>query len=109
MAKELSQRTLTNMGYFQDEDRRVYYLCVSKNGKKIYNFDDLVEFVDVAAEPHVVDDQPIGAYRGAPQDDVVMQDDDHEDGQGSRIGAKYGNQSSIIIMLQNMHVKQGER
>lgn len=80
MAQEFSQRTLTNMGYFWDEDHRVYYFRVSKNGKKIYNFDDPTEFVDVAVEPHVVEDQPIGAPHGVPQGDTVMQDVDDEVG-----------------------------
>lgn len=78
------------MGYFWDEDCRVYYFCVSKNGKKIYNFDDPVEFIDVAAQPHVVNDQAISAPYGVPQYDVVMQDVDHEDGQGSITGVEYG-------------------
>lgn len=55
MAKEFSQRTLTNTGYFWDENYQVYYFRVSKNGNKIYNFDDHDESVDVA-KPYVVDD-----------------------------------------------------
>lgn len=66
MAQEFSKPTFTNMGYFWDENHRVHYFYVSKNGKKIYNFDDPSEFVDAAAEPHVVNDQRIGASHGVP-------------------------------------------
>ncbi|CAI8589579.1 unnamed protein product [Vicia faba] len=105
MAQEFSQRTLTNMGYFWDENRKVYYFGGKKNGKKIYNFDDPTEFIDSTTEPHVVDGQPIGA----PQVDAVMHDVIHGDSQGSGIGVKYGNESSIITMLQNMQAKKDER
>ncbi|CAI8585310.1 unnamed protein product [Vicia faba] len=76
MALEFSQCTLTNMEYFLDKDRHLYYFRVSKNGKKIYNFDDSAEFVDAATEPHMVDDQPINTPHGAPQIDADMQDDE---------------------------------
>lgn len=71
------------MVYFWNENHRVYYFRVSKKGRKIYNFDDPAEFGDEAAETHMVDDQPIGASHGVPQGDMFMQDDDHEDGQGT--------------------------
>ncbi|CAI8585311.1 unnamed protein product [Vicia faba] len=74
MALEFSQCTLTNMGYFWDKDRHLYYFCVSKNGKKICNFDDPVEFVDVVTEPHMIDDQLIDTPHGAPQVDADVQD-----------------------------------
>lgn len=77
----------------------MYYFHVRNNGNKIYNFDDPTKFVDAASEPHVFDDQPISAPHVVPKDDAVMQDADHEDGQGSIIGYEYGNQSSIIIIL----------
>lgn len=47
-AQEFSQRTLTNMGYFWNLHRRAYYFWMGKNGKKIINFDDPVEFSDDA-------------------------------------------------------------
>lgn len=84
----------------------MYYFCVSKNGKKIYNFDDPVEFVDVVVEPYLVDDQPIGAPHGVSQDDANMKDVDHEDGQGSRIDVEYGSWSSIITMLQTCRLRK---
>ncbi|CAI8603965.1 unnamed protein product [Vicia faba] len=99
VAQEFSQRTLTNMGYFWDEDHKVYYFRVKKNGKKIYNFDDTVEFFDSTAEPHVVDDQPIISPHGYLRVDTVIHDADRGDGQGSEIGVEYGNKSSIITML----------
>lgn len=73
MAQEFSQHTLTNIGYFWDENGRVYYFSVIKNGREIYNLDDPTEFVDAAVEPHVVVNQPIGASHGVPQGDALMQ------------------------------------
>ena len=43
-AQEFSQHTLINLGYFWDINRRAYYFRAGKNGRKIYNFDDLAEF-----------------------------------------------------------------
>ncbi|CAI8605807.1 unnamed protein product [Vicia faba] len=93
------------MEYFWDEDCKVYYFRVKKNGKKIYNFNDLDEFIDSTAKTHVVDDQPIGA----PQVDAVIHDVFHGDGQGSGIGVEYGNESPIITMLHNTWTKKDER
>lgn len=56
-AQEFSQHTLPNMGYFWNVNRRVYYFRMGKNGRKIYNFDDPVEFDDDATMKHMVDDQ----------------------------------------------------
>lgn len=66
-AQEFSQRTLTNMGYFRDVNHRAYYFCMGKNGRKTYNFDDLVEFDVVAAEAHMDDEKPIGASHDVPR------------------------------------------
>lgn len=57
----------------------------------------------------MVDDQPIGASHGVPQGDAFMQDVDHDDGQGNIFSVEYGDQSSIITMLQNMENRQDER
>lgn len=109
MAQEFSQRILINMGYFWDENHRVYYFRVGKSGRKMYNFDDPTEFVDATTEQHVVDDQPIGISHGVPQGDAFMQDVEHEDGQGNRFRVEYGDQASIMYMLQNMQLRQDER
>lgn len=53
-AQEFSQHKLINMGYFWDENRRVYYFCMGKNDRKIYNFDDPSEFGDESAETHML-------------------------------------------------------
>lgn len=97
MDQEFSHRTLTNMGYFWDEKHRVYYFHVSKNGRKIYNFDDPAEFGDEVIETHVADDQPIGDSHDVPQGDAFMQDADHEDGQGNKFSAGYRGGSSEEI------------
>ncbi|CAI8584050.1 unnamed protein product [Vicia faba] len=96
------------MGYFWDKGCKVYYFRVKKNGKKMYNFNGPVEFVNSTAELHMVDDQPISASHDASQVDTDMHDTGHGDDQGSGIGVEYGNRSSIITMLQNMQVKQDE-
>lgn len=76
-AQEFSQRTLTNMGYFWDINCRTYYFRMGKNGTKIYNFDDPVEFGDAAAETHMVDDQRIGTSHDVLKGDDFMQDVTH--------------------------------
>lgn len=60
------------MGYFWGENHRVYYFRMGKNGRKIYNFDDPVEFDDHVVNTHVVDDQPIGAGFGDPSSIMAM-------------------------------------
>lgn len=69
----------------------MYYFRVSKNGKKNYNFDDPAGFFDATAKAHMVADQPNGARHGVPLNYADMQGVDHEDGQGSRAGAEFGN------------------
>lgn len=54
--QEFSQRTLTNVGYFWYINRRAYYFLAGKNARKIYNFDDPVEFCDEEAEVHMDDE-----------------------------------------------------
>lgn len=49
-SQEFSHRTLVNMNYFWDVNRRVYYLHLSKHGRKVYNFDDPIEYDDDVVE-----------------------------------------------------------
>lgn len=74
---------------------------MGKNGKKIYNFDDLAKFDDATAKAHMDDKQPIGASHDVPEGDVVIQDVTHGDGHGNTFGVGFGDTSSIVTMLQN--------
>lgn len=58
---EFSQHTLINMNYFWDIKCRVYNLRLGKHGRKIYKFDNLVEFGDDVEEDHMDDEQPMDA------------------------------------------------
>lgn len=97
------------MEYFGDINRRAYYLRAGKNGKKIYNFDDLVECGDLIDEAHMDDEQPMGVPHDVPGGDVVMQDSPHGYAHGSDFGTGYGDTSSIMTMLQNMQLRKNER
>lgn len=55
-AKEFSQRTLTNLGYFWDINCWANYFRACKNGWKFYNFDDHAEFGDDVAEAQIDDE-----------------------------------------------------
>lgn len=103
--KEFYQRTLTNMGYFLNVHHPTYYFCISKNGRKIYNFDDPAKFGDDVIEAHMDDEQPIGAPRVVHRGDVVMQDVPHGDAHASSFGIGFGDTSSIMTMLQNMQLR----
>lgn len=79
---------------------------MDKNGRKMYNFDDLAEFGDVVAETHMVDDQPIGTSHDVLKGDDFMQDSTHEDAHDNRVGARFSDLSSIMTMQQNMQLRQ---
>lgn len=98
-AQDFSQRTLTNMGYFWNVNHWAYYLCMGKNGRKIYNFDDLVEFGDDAAEAHMDDELPIGTCHDVPEDDDFMHDTTNGNDHENTFGAGFGDSSSIMTML----------
>lgn len=100
-AQEFSQHTLNNMGYFLDLNRQAYYFHICKNGRKIYNFDDPLEFSDDTTKAHTDNEQPIGASHDVLEGDVDMHDATH--------GDAHGNTSSIMTMLQNMMLRQVER
>lgn len=108
-AQEFSQRTLTNLGYFWDINRRAYYFCVAKNDKKIYNFDDPTEFGDDAAKAHMDDEEDMGVPHDLPEGDAVMQDAPHGDDHDTSFGTSFADTSFIMTMLQNIQLRQDER
>lgn len=57
--QEFSQRTLTNLGPFCDINHKAYYFLASKNARKIYNFDNPVEFGDEVVKAHMDDEKPM--------------------------------------------------
>lgn len=90
------------MGYFWDENHRVYYFRMGKNGRKIYNLDDPAEFGDDADETHVVDDQQISTSHDVPQGYAFIQNVTHEDAHGNNFSVGFGDSYSIMALLQNM-------
>lgn len=81
---------------------------MGKNGKKIYNFNNLAEFGDNDAKD-MADDQLISTSHVVPKGGDFMQYVTHEDVYGNNFGYGFGDSYSIMIMLQNMQVRQDER
>lgn len=97
------------MNYFWDANHRVYYLCLSKHGRKVYHFDDPIECGDDAAEAHMDGEQPMGVHHDVTEGDVVMHDVPRGDDHGGGFGTNYANTTSIMTMLQDMQMRQDER
>lgn len=81
---------------------------MGKNGRKIYNFDDPVEFGDDVTETHMDVDQTIGTSHDVPEGDAFMQDVTHGEAHCNTFGVGFGDPSSIMTMLQNMQSRQDE-
>jgi hypothetical protein len=60
LSQEFSHRTLVNMNYFWDVNRQVYYLRLSKHGRKVCNFNNPIESDEDASEAHMNDEQTYG-------------------------------------------------
>ncbi|CAL5200015.1 unnamed protein product [Lathyrus oleraceus] len=103
--QDFSQRTLTNLGYFWNINRRAYYFRTSKNGRKIYNFDDLAKFGDDVVDAHMDDEQLMGVPHDVLEGDAVMQDALHGDAHGSAFGTGFGDTSPHHINAPEYAVK----
>lgn len=109
LVQEFSQRTLTNLRYFGDINHKAYYFRASKNARKIYNFNDPVEFDDDAIEAHMDDEKPMGVPYDVLEGDAVMHNAPHGDDHGVGFSFGFADTSSIMIMLHNMQLRQDMR
>lgn len=53
LSQEFSQHIITNLGYFWHEKKEVNYFRVRGKRRRIYNFDDPVEFEEAANAPEI--------------------------------------------------------
>lgn len=82
---------------------------MGKNGRKIYNFDDHVEFGEDVVEARMDDEQPIVASHDVHKGDAVMKDVPHGDAHSNMFGTGFGDTSSFMTMLQNMQLRKDDR
>lgn len=104
-SQEFSHCTLVNMNYFWDVIHQVYYLGLSKHGRKVYNFDDPIEYGDDAAEAHMDHEQPMEVHHDGTEGDAVMHDAPRGDDYGANFSIDYADTTSIMTMLQDMQMK----
>lgn len=83
----------------------MYYLRLSKHGRKVYNFDDPIEYGDNIIEAHMDDDKPIGVHHYITEGDVVMHDAPCGEDHGAGFGTNYDDTTSIMTMLQDMQMR----
>lgn len=103
-SQEVSHRTLVNMNYFWDEKCYVYYLCLCKHGRKVYDFDDHIECGDDAAEASMNDEKPMGFHHDVTEGGVVIHDAPSGDDHGACFGTNYVDTASIMTMLLDMQL-----
>lgn len=101
-SQEFSQRILTNMNYFWDANLRMYYLRLSKHGRKVYNLDDLVECGDDVDEAHMKDEQPMGVHHDVLKGGATMQDAPQRGDRSIAFDTDFDDTSFIMTMLKNM-------
>lgn len=83
----------------------MYYLCLSKHGRKLYNFDDSIECGDDTVEAPMNDEQPMGVHHNVTKGDVIMHDAPNGDGHGAGFGTNYPDNASTVTMLHDMQLK----
>lgn len=71
----------------------------------MYNFDDPIEYGDDAAKSPTNDEKTLGVYHNVTEGDVVMHYASHGDDHGAGFGTNYADTASIMIMLQDIHMK----
>lgn len=87
------------MNYFWDVNLRVYYLRLSKHGRKVYNFDDPIECGDDADKSPMSDEQPMGVHHDVTKRYDVMHDVPSGDDHGACFGTNYVDIASVMSML----------